>query len=518
MGTKEKDDRPWKIPRPKGMAEHILRECQSQPYLIFSKKLNMGTCTRCGEEFSLDGMLMYHSADARITVTCPSCRCAAVPKDIRYGRKKLLDKGRLTWMRAYGPVTFIEVDRFVIDYTMPHPAVFIEPHEMIRLSADSQIRMDREDGYWSGVPSWYKVKTIKLKQKPHRIFGTSDWVDHLWWEHVELGTDLRYADEDPLRFDDSDYEDEERMIGKFIRYLSDFLRYPAIELLEKSGFERIVMDRAAGKRTKNMNIQGKNLRSILKMDNGDIKKMRRMDVSMGFVDDVNKVREYLPGAGIEDVSDLKRILGWARGGERWKAVEPRVNFRKLVYRLLEEVQETGDRITLVEYCDYIEAVDFLGIRVDKRVLYPKNFMEAHDEAVGAANEIKEREKNAERARLLESFGATNRRVTGMDEPFIRGGFLIRPAGSPAELRKESKALSHCVRTYTDRVAKGHTSILFIRKEEEPDTPLFTLEMAPDGRVIQCRGDHNCGYPEEVGRFIEEWKNWRTKMLKSRATA
>ena len=69
-------------------------------------------------------------------------------------------------------------------------------------------------------------------------------------------------------------------------------------------------------------------------------------------------------------------------------------------------------------------------------------------------------------------------------------------------------LNHCVRAYIDKVARGITSILFIRRMEEPEKPYFTLELSPKGEVVQCRGDHNCSCPEEVEEFINKWKDWR----------
>ena len=44
----------------------------------------------------------------------------------------------------------------------------------------------------------------------------------------------------------------------------------------------------------------------------------------------------------------------------------------------------------------------------------------------------------------------------------RDGILIRPAESAAELRKEGKALHHCVANYAERHARGDLTIFFIR--------------------------------------------------------
>lgn len=68
----------------------------------------------------------------------------------------------------------------------------------------------------------------------------------------------------------------------------------------------------------------------------------------------------------------------------------------------------------------------------------------------------------------------------------------------------------CVGTYVDRVAKGQTHIFFVRRVEEPDTPYFTMEYN-NGRVIQCRGSHNCGMPASVKAFVAAFE----KLMKER---
>ena len=60
-------------------------------------------------------------------------------------------------------------------------------------------------------------------------------------------------------------------------------------------------------------------------------------------------------------------------------------------------------------------------------------------------------------------------------------------------------------------------ILFVRKTASPDEPYFTLELSPKGEIIQCLGDRNCAYPEEVKEFLERWQKWmKTKKKKEAA--
>lgn len=495
------DNRPYKIPRPKGLTEYVLKHCQRQGYLIFSEKEEKIICTRCGAEFPLQKMpWIRHAPDGRrperdagfLEEMCPHCRNTGLPKNIRYGRKSLRDYGRIIWMRAYGKVTFLEVDRFLIDYEDPHTKVYYDATEQIRLSAEKQERWDRDDG-WFGTFGWYQVKKIGLKAAP-QIFGGSAWHDHLY--DVAVGTDLKYADVEPERFE-SGYWDENIEISGLIGYMTDFLKYPAVEILEKSGFEQIVKDRAEGARTRHLNMRARDLRKILKVNGEDVKALRKEEPGVRFIDSLHRVRKMAPWAKVEDISELHTITNVYIETRRMEQIEKTVDMPKLLRRLLEETRATGDSITLGDYADYLEAVVRLGRRLDKKTLYPRNFLRAHDEAIGEAEEKK---KTIDAA----NFAKYQKEITGMEGPQIRGDLLIRPAKTPQELRNESQALNHCVRTYIDRVARGQTSILFIRKVKEPDKPYFTMEINAKGDMVQCRGKNNCGYPAEVGEFISEF--------------
>ena len=88
--------------------------------------------------------------------------------------------------------------------------------------------------------------------------------------------------------------------------------------------------------------------------------------------------------------------------------------------------------------------------------------------------------------------------------------IVRVPRDTQESKNEGAALDHCVGTDGDRVAKGQTHIFFVRRVEEPDTPYFTMEYN-NGRVIQCRGNHNCGMPASVKAFVAAFE----KLMKER---
>ena len=85
----------------------------------------------------------------------------------------------------------------------------------------------------------------------------------------------------------------------------------------------------------------------------------------------------------------------------------------------------------------------------------------------------------------------------------KGLILVVPK-SADDIKAEGAALHHCVGTYVERVAKGETSIFFIRKKEEPDKSYYTMEWKND-KMWQCRGLHNRDMTPEVKAFTKAFE-------------
>lgn len=134
-----------------------------------------------------------------------------------------------------------------------------------------------------------------------------------------------------------------------------------------------------------------------------------------------------------------------------------------------------------EYRDYQNMLENLGIAFegDFRIL-PKNFKQAHDDAVKAYNDMKDEQKRIEFANQLE-------KLLGLEQTI--GNYTFVLPKELQELKAEGKALSHCVGSYADRVARGETVIVFVRQKEKVDNPLYTLEIS-GGKIVQLRGKRN----------------------------
>ncbi len=155
-----------------------------------------------------------------------------------------------------------------------------------------------------------------------------------------------------------------------------------------------------------------------------------------------------------------------------------------------------------DYFDYVRWTREMGYDMRNEFnLYPKDFKKAHDERAKEYVEFQDKRTKEAAKRFNGLLKKLHEETKDVEPMNLRiGGLFVRLPEQLDELKKEGEALHHCVGTYRDKVAKGETMIFFIRKEKEPDEPYYTLEWK--GKVIQCRGSHNCDMTPEVKAFVE----------------
>jgi hypothetical protein len=88
--------------------------------------------------------------------------------------------------------------------------------------------------------------------------------------------------------------------------------------------------------------------------------------------------------------------------------------------------------------------------------------------------------------------------------YSNGAYCILAPRKPDDLIEEGRQLSHCVGSYTDRVAALDTFIFFLRRTSDPDRSLVTVQVNTDGRLGQVRGRFNRQPAPEQMRFVEKW--------------
>lgn len=176
-----------------------------------------------------------------------------------------------------------------------------------------------------------------------------------------------------------------------------------------------------------------------------------------------------------------------------------------------------------DWLEYLEWCKALKYDTNNMFVYmPQNFKAVHDRTAAeyqalqnkkAAAEKRRREAAARRAmkEAQKALAEILEQNSGADAFSIKGkGLILIAPKNGDEIRAEGAALHHCVGGYVERIARGETSIFFVRKADNPDEPYFTLEWK-NNDVVQCRGLHNCDMPPEVKAFTQAFKK---KMLDS----
>ena len=159
------------------------------------------------------------------------------------------------------------------------------------------------------------------------------------------------------------------------------------------------------------------------------------------------------------------------------------------------------------WIDYLRFCKALGRDLSNDfVLFPKNPRERHDEL---AKLLKNKRQELADAYIQEQW-ANRRDVWGWSS----GGFFIRLPRCAQEVLDEGDRQKHCVGGYLDRIYERKTVILFLRREQEPDKPFYTVEYA-NGRIMQYRGFRNnpvAGYEIAVEKFIRRYQETINRRL------
>lgn len=277
---------------------------------------------------------------------------------------------------------------------------------------------------------------------------------------------------------------KEKIKFDVLDYLTVYYHQPKLELLIKSGFGYLIPDimqeNAYGTRTLIEDAEAKALIKILSINKT---KFLRSKPSLKAIK-VFKV-----------VKDLKIAITIAKNEgyilHSYEEIMRYVPIKKAIAYL----QNKGKIRDASMYKDYLKAAKNIGMNMtDKEVLYPLNLKQAHDEAF---------EKEKQIHSDIISKGIIKASDTLMMYAFQHGDLEIRPIHDIDELVNESKELSHCVRSYDERIANGETGIFVVRKIKEHERPFVTVELKGK-ELIQARAKQNKKPPGEVDIFLSQW--------------
>lgn len=174
------------------------------------------------------------------------------------------------------------------------------------------------------------------------------------------------------------------------------------------------------------------------------------------------------------------------------------------YWMTQRAQFSDARNFLHDYIDdYIPACIELKANLnDTAFKTPKDFKVSHDWILA--------EQKAQETKIYDALiEALHDSIHSLVE-YSDGNFCIVMPRTSEEIVHEGVRQNHCVGRYCERVAKGESVILFVRRAEAPEEAFYTLEIKKDMKrcdVVQCRGFGNADMTDDVKTFLAKYKGW-----------
>ena len=268
--------------------------------------------------------------------------------------------------------------------------------------------------------------------------------------------------------------------------------------------ERTSMKKAFGvsstilKKIAQSSVSGGSLYWLLSMSEATINPQVKESLIMEFLN----TWEYLENTNharanqFAGTSNAIRAIMVDYGGPSGKGYD----FRRLIHYIIDDVYvgqgitNPKDAINLLS--DYYHCLKNMGVKI--KDWFPKSLKLAHDIAVmnreASIDEVNK--KKFDNAVSDEAY----QNLTYKDKDWV----VLAPK-TANDLVLEGRKQSHCVGSYVDYVANKQKFILFMRRTDDPDTPVITLDVQCDEMILsQYRGFGNRAPTDEEMEFIRSW--------------
>lgn len=304
-------------------------------------------------------------------------------------------------------------------------------------------------------------------------------------------------------------------------FLINYNRRPWIEYLIKAGLYNLVRDITDGGTWYEIkiNAEGRNLQECLGLDGAGVNRMKQLNGNAAMLAWL-KV-EKTTGKKISQESMEYLMKSGVNPGNKaaWKmfgyfgSVNKVANYLKKQSKILKECAKS----VISTWEDYMSMADRLKMRTDMEMFFkPKDLRAAHDECLA----LLERQKAGDRADEVRKKYPEAELVLQMAQKYAYVGeeYQIIIPQKIEDIVVEGATLGHCIdRTdiYFDRIQQRTSILAFLRKNNRPDAPWYTLEIEPGGTIRQKRTVKNTQDAEDIKAFtpfLREWQQYVKKML------
>ena len=481
---------------PKNLGDWCDEHLFSGGYIFFTKKNPKGVrearCGVCGHEFEPAGDVKHNKRGH-----CPRCGRLSVYK-AEWIRKPVSDTKKLCiaervdgnlllrWMdvtRHFGPYHFKKTYSFQDAYYNLHlkgaKATTVYSYQLLTYG-------------------WNRKRNGDICTNESRVY--TDNLDAVFGRRFH-GVDIR----------------EIAAIGgehiRFGKLLNDLEEYPQTEYLLKMGLTEL-----AGSVSKLVS-QGekgqKGFTELLGVSRQLLPVYQRMNVTYN---EHRMIRAYGKWVSEEDIENLRLLRIEGNKVDAAEAVLQKMTIQKFNNYFWKQRRLNPDRTAghlVIEYRDYLEMS--LGLNIDlshKAVRYPSDLVEAHSRLLGLFNTLDDKNHAVDEAfaaavaPIYEQIGFTEYEGKEFSVVFPK----LR-----SDLITEGTSLSHCVgrmENYYKNHMAGTKMIFFLRKNENPAKPFFTMEVDMTSfQILQLYGFGDSPAPEKVRKFAESFVQHLSKAWK-----
>lgn len=162
--------------------------------------------------------------------------------------------------------------------------------------------------------------------------------------------------------------------------------------------------------------------------------------------------------------------------------------------------EAIDRIGyfVLELIDYAKMMNEINAKFDR---YPKHFLTTHRIASRNYNRLKADFDEKAFAKCINP---------GMEYSY-KGYSFIYPK-CVDDIKKEAVQQNNCVASYIQSVIDRKCDILFLRRKEDPESSLVTIEVQ-NGKIVQAKQHYNYQCTQAQEEAIRAWNIWYEKKNK-----
>lgn len=268
--------------------------------------------------------------------------------------------------------------------------------------------------------------------------------------------------------------------------------YPEIEQLIKNGLEQLTYDIVMYTNSKN---REENLKTIKKLSTQQRKRIARVG---GGIYEAETMLNH-PEATDETIDVLASIRDKEKKNLIITAAEG-LNLNHIITLLRKTGAMKTDEIR--EYRDYLNMAKARGMNISDEIVYRnKKWRTFHAKYIEEKEADEDKEINRKYQNIINDYEENCREFQA-----AAGDYLFLVPRSASDIRNEGRRQHHCVGRagYIEKMDKRESFIIFLRKQEEPEVPYYTIET--DGtRVIQAYGAYD-RKPDwtMVNKLLQEW--------------